>query len=62
MIAELYGKEKGCASGIGGSMHLFDPNCGFLAAVPIVGSTIPIGVGNAWGDKLKNKNLIEELI
>jgi len=53
MIAELYGKVTGCAMGKGGSMHLVDLNSGFFAAVPIVGSTIPIAVGVAWAFKLK---------
>jgi len=47
MIAELYGKETGCAKGLGGSMHLQDKKAGVVAAVPIVGSTIAIGVGVA---------------
>ena len=59
MIAELYGKETGCAKGLGGSMHLIDLKAGVLAAVPIVGSTIPIGTGIAWANKLKkNKNVV----
>ena len=59
MIAELYGKETGCAKGKGGSMHLIDLKAGVAAAVPIVGSTIPIGVGLAWSMKLKkNKNIV----
>ena len=48
LLSELYGKETGCAKGKGGSMHLFDLEAGLIAAVPIVGSTIPIGVGVAW--------------
>ena len=55
MLGELYGKISGCAKGKGGSMHLIDLEAGLIAAVPIVGSTIPIGVGVAWGKKLKNK-------
>ena len=47
MLAELYGKVTGCARGKGGSMHLIDRAAGFLGAVPIVGATIPIGVGAA---------------
>lgn len=58
MIAELYGKETGCAMGKGGSMHLVDLNSGFFAAVPIVGSTIPIAVGVAWAFKLKKSSNI----
>lgn len=55
MLAELYGKVTGCAKGLGGSMHLIDLNAGVFAAVPIVGSTIPIGTGIAWANKLRNK-------
>ena len=58
MIAELYGKATGCAMGKGGSMHLVDLNSGFFAAVPIVGSTIPIAVGVAWAFKLKRSTNI----
>jgi len=58
MIAELYGKSTGCAMGKGGSMHLVDLNSGFFAAVPIVGSTIPISVGVAWAFKLKKSTNI----
>lgn len=58
MISELYGKVTGCAKGKGGSMHLIDIKAGVVAAVPIVGSTIPIGTGLAWGNKLKKNNKI----
>ena len=58
MIAELYGKSTGCAMGKGGSMHLVDLKCGFFAAVPIVGSTVPIAVGVAWTFKLKKSSNI----
>ena len=58
MIAELYGKVTGCAMGKGGSMHLVDLESGFFAAVPIVGSTIPIAVGVAWAFKLKESSNI----
>ncbi|MBX7199337.1 MAG: thiamine pyrophosphate-dependent dehydrogenase E1 component subunit alpha [Rhodospirillaceae bacterium] len=47
MIAELYGRATGCTGGRGGSMHLVDPACGFQCALPIVGGSIPIGVGLA---------------
>ena len=58
MISELYGKETGCAKGIGGSMHLIDLKAGVSAAVPIVGSTIPIGTGLAWANKIKKSGKI----
>lgn len=49
MIAELYGKSTGCCGGRGGSMHLFDTGAGLLLSLPIVASSIPIGVGAAFG-------------
>ena len=55
MIAEIYGKSTGCTKGIGGSMHLQDLAKGINGAVPIVGSTIPIGVGIAYCNKVKKK-------
>ena len=55
MIAELYGKETGCAKGKGGSMHLIDLSAGFFGTVPIVGSTIPIATGVAWAFKMKKQ-------
>src|SRR5260221_8285353 len=56
MVSELYGKKTGCASGKGGSMHLIDREAGFIGAVPIVGSTIPIGVGTAFSAYLKGQS------
>ena len=53
MIAEIYGKVDGCAKGRGGSMHLMTIPPNINAAVPIVGSTLPIGVGIAWANKKK---------
>ena len=58
MFAELYGKVDGCASGKGGSMHLIDLDVNFLGCVPIVGSTIPIGTGAAFGAKLQGLNAV----
>lgn len=58
MFAELYGKADGCASGKGGSMHLIDLSVNFLGCVPIVGSTIPIGVGAAFGAMLQDHQVV----
>jgi len=55
MIAEIYGKKMGCCSGRGGSMHLVDLDAGFLGSTPIVGGSIPIGVGAAFGSILKGE-------
>src|SRR5262245_58622355 len=56
MFAELYGKVDGCASGNGGSMHLIYLSVNFLGCVPIVGSTIPIGVGASFGAMLQGRS------
>lgn len=58
MMAELYGKATGCSSGKGGSMHLVDLEAGFLGATPIVGSTIPIAVGAAFGSMMRNQSRV----
>ena len=56
MLAEIYGRSTGCCGGRGGSMHLFDMQAGVLASVPIVGSTIPLGVGAALTFKRRNQS------
>lgn len=53
LICELYGKADGCARGQGGSMHLVDWNVNFAASTSIVGGTIPVGVGLAFGSYLR---------
>jgi TPP-dependent pyruvate/acetoin dehydrogenase alpha subunit len=55
LIGELYGKASGCSKGNGGSMHLIDRSCGFLGSTSIVGGTVPIGVGIAFSEKLKEQ-------
>lgn len=55
-IAELYGKSTGCSKGRGGSMHLIDPSVNFLGSTAIVGGTIPVAVGTAFGSKLRGKD------
>ncbi|MDH5672761.1 MAG: thiamine pyrophosphate-dependent dehydrogenase E1 component subunit alpha [Myxococcales bacterium] len=58
MLAELYGRATGCCEGKGGSMHLIDLEAGFLGAVPIVGSTVPIGVGAAFGCSMRSEDRV----
>lgn len=58
MMAELYGKATGCTQGKGGSMHLVDLSAGFLGATPIVGSTIPIAVGAAFGSVMRQERRV----
>src|ERR1043165_6678835 len=42
MVAELYGKETGCARGRGGSVHLNDPGAGLVASSAILGETMAV--------------------
>ena len=58
MFCELYGKSNGTNGGRGGSMNLFDKKKNLVLSLPIVGSTIPIGVGLALEKKIKKKNNI----
>ena len=47
VMAELFGREDGCAAGRGGSMHLLDPSRGYLGGWGIVGGQLPIATGVA---------------
>lgn len=57
MMAELYGKAKGCGKGKAGSMHLGDPEKGIMGTSAIVASTIPNAVGYAYAAKLKKRKI-----
>lgn len=48
MVAELFGKATGCASGKGGSMHLISTEAGMMGASAVVGTTIANAVGYAY--------------
>lgn len=52
-MAELFGKEAGCAKGKGGSMHFFDPEKRFFGGHGIVGAQIGTGAGLAWAEQYK---------
>ena len=58
MLAEIYGKATGCSGGKGGSMHLIDESVGFMGSTAIVGGTVPVGVGLAYGMKVKKSNQV----
>lgn len=55
MIAEIYGKSTGCTNGRGGSMHLVDLSVGMIASTPIVGGSMPVGVGIAFASKMRKE-------
>lgn len=54
VMAELMGRATGCALGKGGSMHLTDPERGFLGGDGIVGGPVPIALGVGFALKYRN--------
>ncbi len=52
LFAEVLGRADGCSRGMGGSMHLFAPEVGFMGSVPIVAATVPVAVGAALAAKM----------
>lgn len=58
VMAELMGRATGCALGKGGSMHLIDPDRGFMGGDGIVGGPVPIALGVGWAIKYReSKNV-----
>lgn len=58
LIAELYGRARGCSRGRGGSMHLFAPEVGLMGTSGIVGPCILQAAGAGYSFKLlKNKRV-----
>jgi pyruvate dehydrogenase E1 component alpha subunit len=58
VMAEMYGKSEGCSRGRGGSMHLFDAETRFYGGNAIVGGGLPLAVGLALADKLRNQQRV----
>ena len=58
MLAELYGKDTGCARGKGGSMHLIDPDHGVMGTSAVVATTIPHAVGYAYAQRYRRTDRV----
>lgn len=57
-FAELYGKTDGTSGGKAGSMHLASPEYGLIATSAVVGTTIPLALGDAFEAKYNGLNRI----
>ncbi len=55
LAAELYGKATGCSGGRGGSVHLVDRASGFFGSSAILGESVALAVGAAYGKKTLNQ-------
>jgi pyruvate dehydrogenase E1 component alpha subunit len=55
IMAEMYGKQEGCSRGRGGSMHLFDDRTRFYGGNAIVGGGMPLALGLALADKMRQR-------
>ncbi len=53
VMAELFGRQDGCARGKGGSMHMFDANANFLGGHGIVGGHVPLAAGVGFAIKYR---------
>jgi TPP-dependent pyruvate/acetoin dehydrogenase alpha subunit len=58
IMAEIYGRKDGLCGGYGGSMHLVDPERGFLGTSGIVGQGIPQATGAAWAAQLRKQDQV----
>jgi TPP-dependent pyruvate/acetoin dehydrogenase alpha subunit len=58
MMAEIYGRVGGLCGGYGGSMHLVDPERGFLGTSGIVGQGIPQATGVAYAAQIRKKGQV----
>jgi pyruvate dehydrogenase E1 component alpha subunit len=58
IMAEMYGKQEGCARGRGGSMHLFDRETRFYGGNAIVGGGLPLAVGLALADRMRGRRAV----
>jgi TPP-dependent pyruvate/acetoin dehydrogenase alpha subunit len=57
-FAEIWGKANGSNGGRGGSMHIYDPSCGFLGTNGIVAAGIPMASGAAYAALLRGSGQV----
>jgi pyruvate dehydrogenase E1 component alpha subunit len=57
-MAELMGKETGCAKGRGGSMHFYDADLHFMGGWGIVGAQVPVAAGIAFAQNYQGSDAV----
>jgi pyruvate dehydrogenase E1 component alpha subunit len=57
-MAELYGKDTGCARGMGGSMHFFDAATHFMGGWGIVGGHLAVAAGTAFKSRYNDEDSV----
>ncbi|TVR66012.1 MAG: pyruvate dehydrogenase (acetyl-transferring) E1 component subunit alpha [Gemmatimonadales bacterium] len=58
VMAEMYGKQEGCARGRGGSMHVFDAETRFYGGNAIVAGGLPLAVGLALASRMQGEDRV----
>ncbi|QBY55756.1 MULTISPECIES: pyruvate dehydrogenase (acetyl-transferring) E1 component subunit alpha [Cupriavidus] len=58
LMAEMYGKQEGCARGRGGSMHLFSRAARLFGGNAIVGAGLPLAVGLALAGQMQGSQRV----
>ena len=58
VMAELYGKAAGASGGMGGSMHMFGAEQGFMGGHGIVGAQTALALGFAWAIKYRGEDRV----
>jgi pyruvate dehydrogenase E1 component alpha subunit len=58
VIGEICGRVIGCAGGLGGSMHLVEPEVGLLPTSAIVGAGLPVACGVGMAARARGKDRV----
>jgi len=62
IMAEMFGKREGCSRGRGGSMHIFDAATRFYGGNAIVAGGLPLAIGLALADRLRDDRRVTACI
>jgi len=58
LCAEIYGKKDGCCHGRAGSMHIMDPDVGFMGVSAMIAGSVSLAVGDAMTTKLRKEDRV----